>query len=331
MAYNSEIRTWVKRQLGESAVTPEGPAGGREDEPVFKNPILRPTKFRTGVLSLLLSDKIDVDNVRVHIVSQCVGDARQTFNRLDSSGDGFIDKDEVSKLLQGVGVPNSAENVSQYIQEIDGKAGGTVDGRLSFEEFKAWYMDSEARIEVGLVRVLYNATLVTILSPHPPTHTCARTTTATTHKLQSNCHTAFIRIDRSGDGFIDRSEIRSVIQLMDINASEADVDKAMEEFDATKNDKLDYNEFSRWYRQSMLFEMHKKQNAEDDDEEEPLDVSFPDDTRGRVGWILMSPILIPLWCTVPDVRNAGRENWYMPGFFGSIIWIGIYSCECKLE
>ena len=154
MAYNSEIRAWVKHQLGESTVTPLGTPGGvKEDEPVFKNPILRPTKFRTGVLSLLLSDKIDVDNVRVHIVSQCVGDARQTFNRLDSSGDGFIDKDEVSKLLQGVGVPDSADNVEQYIREIDGKAGGKVDGRLSFEEFKAWYMDSEARIEVGLVSV----------------------------------------------------------------------------------------------------------------------------------------------------------------------------------
>ena len=114
---------------------------------------------------------------------------------------------------------------------------------------------------------------------------------------------------------------------MDINASEQDVDKAMKEFDITGNNKLNFEEFSRWYKNSMLFEIHKQQNAEDEDGEEPLDVSFPEDTRGRVAWILMSPIVIPLWLMVPDVRNPGRENWYMPGFFGSIMWIGIYSCE----
>ena len=44
-------------------------------------------------------------------------------------------------------------------------------------------------------------------------------------------------------------------------------------------------------------------SAEDDDNQ-PLDLSWPDTCRERVTYILFLPIIIPLWVTLPDPRKA---------------------------
>lgn len=43
---------------------------------------------------------------------------------------------------------------------------------------------------------------------------------------------------------------------------------------------------------------------EDDDEgEQPLDMSWPSSTKKRINYILLAPILFSLWITLPDVRK----------------------------
>lgn len=62
-----------------------------------------------------------------------------------------------------------------------------------------------------------------------------------------------------------------------------------------------------------------------EEEEEPLDLSWPSEWRKRINYILVAPIIFPLWIMLPDVRNPEKKKWYMCTFFGSIIWIAIYS------
>ena len=48
------------------------------------------------------------------------------------------------------------------------------------------------------------------------------------------------------------------------------------------------------------------QMADPDDEEEgnePLDISWPDTTRKRITYLLVAPIVFPLWMTLPDTRT----------------------------
>ncbi|XP_071169921.1 sodium/potassium/calcium exchanger Nckx30C-like [Mytilus edulis] len=61
------------------------------------------------------------------------------------------------------------------------------------------------------------------------------------------------------------------------------------------------------------------------EEEEPLDLSWPKEWRKRLNYILVAPIIFPLWIFLPDVRRPEKKRWFIITFFGSILWIAIYS------
>jgi solute carrier family 24 (sodium/potassium/calcium exchanger), member 2 len=42
---------------------------------------------------------------------------------------------------------------------------------------------------------------------------------------------------------------------------------------------------------------------------EPLDISFPDGCRKRITYILVAPIMFPLWLTLPDTRSPKGIKW----------------------
>ncbi|MCP9263495.1 Sodium/potassium/calcium exchanger Nckx30C [Dirofilaria immitis] len=42
-------------------------------------------------------------------------------------------------------------------------------------------------------------------------------------------------------------------------------------------------------------------------------------------YLLLSPILFPLWVTLPDVRKQNARKWFPITFIGSIFWIAFYS------
>ena len=41
----------------------------------------------------------------------------------------------------------------------------------------------------------------------------------------------------------------------------------------------------------------------DEEENQPLDLSWPDTFRERVTYIIVLPLIIPLWLTLPDTRK----------------------------
>ncbi|XP_015907106.1 sodium/potassium/calcium exchanger Nckx30C-like isoform X2 [Parasteatoda tepidariorum] len=59
--------------------------------------------------------------------------------------------------------------------------------------------------------------------------------------------------------------------------------------------------------------------------DEPLDISWPKDNRKRFTYLLMAPIIFPLWLTLPDVRRDEKKKWFFITFIGSIVWIAIFS------
>lgn len=48
--------------------------------------------------------------------------------------------------------------------------------------------------------------------------------------------------------------------------------------------------------------------AEEEEENQPLDLSWPPTCRERVTYILFLPIIIPLWLTLPDTRKQSGRN-----------------------
>jgi hypothetical protein len=59
---------------------------------------------------------------------------------------------------------------------------------------------------------------------------------------------------------------------------------------------------------------------------EPLDISWPkNDRKKQVSYLLLFPIMIALYMTLPDTRTPRGKRFFVWGFVGSILWIAIFS------
>ncbi|XP_067298907.1 sodium/potassium/calcium exchanger 2-like [Pseudorasbora parva] len=64
---------------------------------------------------------------------------------------------------------------------------------------------------------------------------------------------------------------------------------------------------------------------EDEDEDQPLSLAWPDTMRKRATYLLIFPIVFPLWLSLPDVRRETSKKFFPFTFLGSICWIAIFS------
>ncbi|VDM62883.1 unnamed protein product [Angiostrongylus costaricensis] len=61
------------------------------------------------------------------------------------------------------------------------------------------------------------------------------------------------------------------------------------------------------------------------EQEEPLDLSWPETPLKRFIFVLLAPITFPLSFTLPDVRNPARRSLFAITFIGSVLWIALFS------
>ncbi|CAG5928867.1 unnamed protein product [Menidia menidia] len=64
---------------------------------------------------------------------------------------------------------------------------------------------------------------------------------------------------------------------------------------------------------------------DDDDENQPLSLAWPDTPRKQITYLVILPIVFPLWLTLPDVRRESAERFFPIAFIGSICWIAFFS------
>ncbi|NXN93332.1 NCKX2 protein, partial [Rhinopomastus cyanomelas] len=63
----------------------------------------------------------------------------------------------------------------------------------------------------------------------------------------------------------------------------------------------------------------------EEDEEQPLSLAWPDTPRKQLTYLLVLPIVFPLWASLPDVRKPSSRKLFPITFFGSISWIAFFS------
>ncbi|XP_072844975.1 LOW QUALITY PROTEIN: sodium/potassium/calcium exchanger 2 [Pogona vitticeps] len=66
-------------------------------------------------------------------------------------------------------------------------------------------------------------------------------------------------------------------------------------------------------------------SEEEEDEDQPLSLAWPDTPRKQLTYLFIFPIVFPLWLTLPDVRNLSSKKFFPFTFFGSISWIAAFS------
>ncbi|XP_043256939.1 sodium/potassium/calcium exchanger Nckx30C isoform X4 [Colletes gigas] len=67
------------------------------------------------------------------------------------------------------------------------------------------------------------------------------------------------------------------------------------------------------------------ESGEEDEPPEALNMGWPSSPRKRLSYILVAPILFPLWLTLPDTRTPRGKKLFAVTFIGSIFWIAAYS------
>uniref|UniRef100_A0A8D0AGJ7 Solute carrier family 24 member 2 n=1 Tax=Sander lucioperca TaxID=283035 RepID=A0A8D0AGJ7_SANLU len=61
------------------------------------------------------------------------------------------------------------------------------------------------------------------------------------------------------------------------------------------------------------------------EEDQPLSLSWPESNRKRLTYLLIIPIVLPLWITLPDVRKPTAKKFFPITFLGAITWIAGFS------
>ena len=96
---------------------------------------------------MVLEEQDPQEQIRVKVVAQIVGDVHTTFSAIDADGNDTIDKDEFRELIRqltggGMETEEITTTADEVFESID------LDGNLkvSFPEFKQWYMKSETRV-----------------------------------------------------------------------------------------------------------------------------------------------------------------------------------------
>ncbi|CAB3410682.1 unnamed protein product [Caenorhabditis bovis] len=63
----------------------------------------------------------------------------------------------------------------------------------------------------------------------------------------------------------------------------------------------------------------------EEEEEKPLDMTWPSTWPKRFTYVLLAPVLVPMWVTIPDVRRNENRRFYPVTFVVSILWIAFFS------
>ncbi|KAI1887774.1 hypothetical protein AGOR_G00193820 [Albula goreensis] len=64
---------------------------------------------------------------------------------------------------------------------------------------------------------------------------------------------------------------------------------------------------------------------EEEDEDQPLSLAWPETAQKRLTYLFIFPIVFPLWLTLPDVRKETSKRFFPVTFLGSICWIAWFS------
>uniref|UniRef100_A0A7E4URM1 Na_Ca_ex domain-containing protein n=1 Tax=Panagrellus redivivus TaxID=6233 RepID=A0A7E4URM1_PANRE len=87
----------------------------------------------------------------------------------------------------------------------------------------------------------------------------------------------------------------------------------------------DRDEPHHYERRSTKAEIEQIKSILEEEEDQPLDMTWPEKWNKQIVYLFLSPILFPLWVTLPDVRKEECKKWFVVTFFGSILWIAAFS------
>lgn len=115
--------------------------------------------------------------------------------------------------------------------------------------------------------------------------------------------------------------------MLDPHVTDDEVNTALEAmYRSGSREEISFEEFSEWYKKSLVFERTKKHLEEDmAGVWENLRPPKSGEIRDWIWYIIVVPLVFVMTMTVPDVRRPGLGGWCYLSFVLSIAWIGGFS------
>lgn len=242
--------------------------------------------FRAGILKLLKDPDSWMDTAGVGIVAKIAGDADYVFQQVDMDGNGHVDREELKQLFNLLECYVSPTELEEVFNQLDEDKDGTISQR----EFTNWYCQSEERI-------------------------------------LSQVRHVFDKIDANKSNTIDAEELKTLLAMLDPHVTDTEVSAALESmYRHGSREEITFEEFSEWYRKSVVFERQKKIIEEDmEGVWENLHPPSEGTWRDWLWYIVVLPLVAVMTFTIPDVRRPGLGGWCYLAFLLSIGWIGGFS------
>jgi len=131
---------------------------------------------------------------------------QEIFKMFDKDSSGSIDVHELETMVNSLGINASNDELLEMIAEADIDKSGTIE----FDEFK------------------------TLIGPH-----------FQKEKPPEDFIEAFKFFDKDGDGYISRSELRTIMNTVDGTLAESDIEEMVREADVNGDGKIDFEEFTK--------------------------------------------------------------------------------------
>ena len=252
--------------------------------------------FHASLFDFLTKDISVQEIMGVHIVSRIKGETRETFNSIDTDGNGIIDKNELKHVLFKLGEKVNEKDITECFNEIDTDG----NGEISYQEFESWYIKSSMRITTDVKKIF--------------------------HQFDDN-NDGHIDCDEL------KTLLQAMNDDNDNEISDEQVKIAMNELGKkTLNDKISENEFIEWYQSTTYFEKKQLRRQatvstieEAEENDEGIDISFPKGLFPRIMFIITSPIMYTLHYTLADVQKESKKKYWLWTFCGSMLWLMMYS------
>jgi len=244
-----------------------------------------PFTFRAGILQMMVGQSA-ADLAGAYAVTQIKGTLRETFEAIDDSQNDDGQID--AKELEMLLVKVSGAPVSQkVVDDTLKKLDTNGDGTIFLDEFKVWYVGS-------------------------------------THMVKKQIHAHFTDMDIEGSGLMKKSDTIHMLERMHVE----DIEKAEKMAHAEASwtgESITREDFTDWFIQSKFLSEAMTSNTNGEGEATHLVISWPKRIHEQILFLITFPLMITMYCTIPDVRNPKYKDWFVTAFVMAIMWIGIYS------
>ncbi|KAK0167232.1 hypothetical protein PV327_004659 [Microctonus hyperodae] len=165
----------------------------------------------------------------------------EAFNLFDKDRDGSITKEELGRVMRGLGQFARTEELRTMLEEIDTDG----DGNVSLVEF------------VKIVSNIGNASAA------------EQTNLSQEQQEEQELRDAFRVFDKHNRGYITASDLRAVLQCLGEDLSEEEIEDMIKEVDEDGDGRIDFYEFAR-----SLVDPGTDEEEEEDDDDPPQSPPF---------------------------------------------------------